>query len=489
MNTDDVPILRGQAGWLAIESAYANTITGVDPDDQPTINELLKQWRRHYTRNTLRTSYYLAHYHYNGVAYSIPPAMKALAKPMIGWPNKAVRALADLSVFEGIDAPDSLQTQVDDIIAANTFGVKIQQAIVSAYTHGCSFMTISGDDDIRITPRAADWSSALWDWGNDRIGAAMTIRDKDKDGYITRFDVWLPGKVYLCRRNSGTWQAERIETGFDQPTVVPIISDQQLYRPLGSSRITRPLMALTDLGLRTLVRMEATAEFYAAPRIWFLGANKGQVSPDTWGSIVSVINGIPAGRNGEKPELRQLTQASMQPHSDMLKTVALMVSSETDIPVNDLGITMDNPASAEAMAEAERKLSRTADRQNKRFGESIKSILAMALAAQGADEADIRQLRPIWAPTKEASDAARADWYQKVASTNPAFADSDVGLSRAGLTWDEIAAHRAYEKQQRTQNAIDELRAKIATAKTDTQEAAANGQQQPAAEQPQPGAA
>ena len=38
MNTDDVPILRGQAGWLAIESAYANTIAGVDPDDQPTIN-------------------------------------------------------------------------------------------------------------------------------------------------------------------------------------------------------------------------------------------------------------------------------------------------------------------------------------------------------------------------------------------------------------------------------------------------------------------
>ena len=179
----------------------------------------------------------------------------------------------------------------------------------------------------------------------------------------------------------------------------------------------------------------------------------------------------------------------MQPHSDMLRTVALMVSSETDIPVNDLGITMDNPASAEAMAEAERKLARTADRQNKRFGESIKSILAMALAAQGADEADIRGLRPFWAPTKEASDAARADWYQKVASTNPAFADSDVGLSRAGLTWDEINAHRAYERQQRTQNAIDELRAKIAAAKTDTQEAAANGQQQPAAEQPQPGAA
>ncbi|KAA8824241.1 phage portal protein [Bifidobacterium reuteri] len=492
MNAENAPILRGQAGWLAIESAYANTIQGVDDNDQDTINELLKQWRRHYTRNTLRTSYYLARYHYNGVAYSIPPTMKTLAKPMIGWPNKAVRALADLSVFEGVDAPDSLQHQVDDIIADNMLDVKLPQAIVSAYTHGCSFITISADDDgrIRIAPRAADWSSALWDWANDRIGAAMTIRDKDKDGYITRFDAWLPGKVYMCSRSGSTWQAERTDTGFDRPTVVPVVSDQQLYRPLGSSRITRPLMALTDLGLRTLVRMEATAEFYAAPRIWFLGANKSQVSPDTWSSIVSVINGIPAGRNGDKPELRQLTQASMQPHSDMLRTVALMVSSETDIPVNDLGITMDNPASAEAMAEAERKLSRTADRQNKRFTQSIKDIFALALAAQGADEADIRQLRPIWAATKEASDAARADWYQKVASTNPAFADSDVGLTRAGLTWDEINAHRAYERQQRTQQSIDELRAKLTIAKTNGQEDAANGQAyRPAAGQPQPGTA
>ena len=115
--------------------------------------------------------------------------------------------------------------------------------------------------------------------------------------------------------------------------------------------------------------------------------------------------------------------------------------------------------------------------------------MSIALAYQGADPDALRELRPIWAPVKETSDAARADWYQKVASTNPAFADSDVGLSRAGLTWDEIAAHRAYEKQQRTQYAIDELRAKSATAKTDTQEAAANGQQQTAAEQPQPGAA
>lgn len=116
--------------------------------------------------------------------------------------------------------------------------------------------------------------------------------------------------------------------------------------------------------------------------------------------------------------------------------------------------------------------------------------MSIALAYQGADPDALRELRPIWAPVKETSDAARADWYQKVASNNPAFADSDVGLTRAGLTWDEIKAHRAYEKQKRTEAAVDTLRARLHAAdQTATGTEAENGQQQPAAEQPQPGAA
>lgn len=485
-----------QDGWLAVESSFLGGIAGMDDDGMDATRALFKVWRDKYPRNILRSGYYLAHYRYKGIAYSIPQNMRDMAKPMIGWPNKAVRALSDLSVFEGMDAPDSLQSRVDELCDDNMLDVKVSQGIVSAYTHGCSFLTVSANGDGRalITPRSADWSAALWDWNRNRISAALTITDKDKHGYITAFRVWLPSRVWECRRdtglNPGRWTAEPHDTGFDRPTVVPLVSDEQLNRPFGSSRITRPLMALTDFGLRTLVRMEATAEFYAAPRIWFLGANKNQVSPDTWSSILNVINGIPADRNGNKPELRQLSQASMQPHTDMFRSIALMVAAETDIPATDLGITIDNPASAEAMAEAERKLSRTADRQNRRFGRALKDAIGMALLADGADETDIRQLRPLWASTKEVSDAARADYYLKIAQVNPSFADSDVGLTKAGLTWDEIKAHREWEKQQRSQQAVDQLRAQLHIAGQQTeQEVNANDGQQPAVGQPQPGAA
>lgn len=483
-----------QDAYLAVQSANITRINGVEDDDMPTIQKLLTTWRDHYARNMLRAEYYQARYRYNGVAYSIPKQMRALAKPMIGWPNKAVRALADLNVFEGFDAPDPLQAQVDELVDDNAWDTDISEAITSAYIHGCSFITVYEDPDepgrILMLPRSADWSAGIWDRRRRRLGSALTITDKDdRTGRITAFTAWLPGKVYEIDNSEGPWTARTIETNLDRPSVVPLVNDAQSYHPLGNSRITRTLMNLTDFGLRTMVRMEATAEFYAAPRVWFIGASK-KFTDDTWSSIVSVMNGMPANKNGDKPTMQQLQQASMTPHADMLRTIALMVSSETDIPVNDLGITMDNPASAEAMAEAERKLSRTADRQNKRFGRALKEAMSIALAYQGADPDALRELRPIWAPVKETSDAARADWYQKVASTNPAFADSDVGLTRAGLTLDEIKAHRAYEKQKRTEAAVDTLRARLHAAdQTATGTEAENGQQQPAAEQPQPGAA
>lgn len=123
----------------------------------------------------------------------------------------------------------------------------------------------------------------------------------------------------------------------------------------------------------------ATAEFYSAPKLWFLGASGDAFNKDLWQSAVSVINAIDVDMNGEKPELKQVSQASMQPHSDMLKTIAMLVASETSLPVNDLGIALDNPASAEAMSAAERKLSREADRQNRLFSASIRDAMDMAV--------------------------------------------------------------------------------------------------------------
>lgn len=459
------PKLTGSR-YLAMESSYVPGILGVDDEDMPTIRELLHVWRNKYPRNLIRSAYYDCKERFKDFGISIPDQIKTNVQAMIGWPELAVRSLSDLSDFQGFSIPDNQDNHgVEDMFDDNELDVNAGEAIVSAYKHSCSFITVAADpedpDRIVFTPRSADWSAGIWDRAHNRLSAALTITSDDEHGHINGFNVWLPGKVYECHGEILPWHAERYETNFDQPTVVALAYDRQMDRPFGHSRISRSLMALTDIGFRTIVRMEASAEFYAVPKLWFLGANKDAFSSDTWTSLISAINAIGYDEDGNKPEIQQIQQASMQPHSEMLKTMAMLVSSQTLLPVDYLGITLDNPSSAEAMASAERRLTRVADRQNKTFGRQLKKAMKMAVCLREGLRTppdDLRKIHPIWAPTREVSDGARADSFSKVAPLVDGYADSDIGLARLGLSHDEIIQLRESQKASRTKRNIDLIR-------------------------------
>jgi hypothetical protein len=442
---------------------------GIDADDLTTINDLLSIWREKYPRNLIRSRYYDARENLKDFGISIPNSIKNKVGAVIGWPEKAVRSLADKSTFEGFAVPDGNDNHgIARMMADNELDVDVSEAIISAYKHSCSFITVARDPDspedsprMIFMPCSADWSSAKWDRRHRRISGALTIIDDDAEGRITEFNAWLPGKTYHCTKNWGVWYAERFDTNLDRPSVVPLVYDKQMDRPFGRSRINRTLINLTDTAFRTIIRMEASAEFYSVPKLWFLGADPDAFSEDTWSSLVSAINAIGRDQDGTAPDLKQISQASMTPHGDMLETIAMLVSSQTDIPAENLGIRVTNPTSAEALAAAENSLTRTANRQNRFFGRQLINALTMAIQMQeGLRTApdDLLNVRPIWTPTKESSDASKADYYTKIASVNASFADSDVGLMKAGLNFDEIKALRKAQRQQRSQGRIEQLK-------------------------------
>ena len=311
------------------------------------------------------------------------------------------------------------------------------------------------------TPRSASHSAAIWDGVHNRLAAALTIQDADEHGMITAYNVFLPYRTYeITRVGETAWSAIRYDTAWPEPCAIAFVSDPQLTRPLGSSRISAPVMAATDAAFRTMVRMEASAEFYSVPKLWFLGASRDAFDADTWSNLVSAINGVSSDAEGEKPTMQQVQQASMTPHSAMLETIARLISSETDLPVDALGITSSNPSSAEAMAAAERRLTRRADRQNRVFGSQLVRLMRMAVCMR--DHLDtppegLNGIRPIWAPTREISDAARADAYVKISGVNPAYAASTVGLHRLGLTASEIASLQAAMTRENARTVLEGL--------------------------------
>lgn len=451
--------------FLTVESAFVGNIPGIPDDDMLMIRKLLEVWSKKYPRNLIRTKYVDAHEAFKDFGISIPDRIKSRAEAMIGWPAKAVRSLADLSVFEGFSYPNSDDVfNIGGIVEDNALDTVAPQVVTSAYTHSCAFITVYASPDALgepvLMPRSADWSAAIWDRQRNRLAAALTILNNDSAGRISEFQAWLPGKMWWCQRDLGGWHPRLTVSNLPGVSVVPFCYDAQLNRPFGRSRVSRPLMALTDIGFRTIMRMEGTAEFYSAPKLWFLGADENAFSTNTWKSLMSAINAISKDDDGDIPTLQQVQQASMQPHSDMLKTIALMVSSETNLPVNDLGITMDNPASAEAMAAAERKLSREADRQNIQFGRALKNAVVMAVQMRDhlrtvPDE--LRQVQPIWAATREVSDAARADAFSKIAAVEPAFAQSEVGWRYAGFSQSDIEQVLSVARRGQAQSVLSQL--------------------------------
>ena len=220
-------------------------------------------------------------------------------------------------------------------------------------------------------------------------------------------------------------------------------------------------MSLVDIAFRSMARMEATSEFYSSPKLWALGLDPEAFTSDTWSHLMNAINSVSRDEDGNVPEIKQVEQASMSPHTEMMRSLAMLCASITRVPVDYMGITLSNPTSAEAMASAERRLTRIADRQNTMFGRAVKRAVRIAVQLRdGLREApaELAGVSPVWAPTREDSDAARADAFAKVAGLIPGYAESDVGLERLGLAREEIVRFRADRAAARARDGIDRLR-------------------------------
>lgn len=423
-------------------------VAGVDQSELDTIKSLFAVWQSKYERNRVRSAYYDMKVRLKPSG-NIPAEAMRRIEAVSEWPEKAVSALAERSVFEGFVTPGGEQDPfgLSGILSDNRFDLELPQAITSAYKHSCSFMTTAlgdvaaGEPEVLVMAREATWSAALWDSRRRAVSAAMAITSTDDSGQPTAMDVYLPDAVLiLSRRPSGAWVTDRRPNPLGEVLIEPLAFDPQLTRPFGRSRINRAVMNITDRALLSIVRAEIASDFYAVPRMYALGASKEAFEGGHWQAAIDSWFAVTRDENGDVPTVGQFPQMTMQPLNDHYRTLATQFSGATGVPVSSLGIVTDNPPSAEAMYADDRRLTNTARAQNRVLGSSLKRVAQKVVRLRDGRDLDdeLRSIDTSWANPAFTSPSTSADALVKLSAVFPWLSESEVALEFAGFSHAEI---------------------------------------------------
>lgn len=440
-------------------------IAGVDDVELDAIRGLFNVWQSTNPRNVIRSRYRDMKVKIKPSG-NIPQEAIARVEAVSEWPDKAVSALAERSVFEGFVTPGGEQDPFDlrGLLKRNRFDIELPQAIDSAYTHSCSFITtargdvLSGEPEVLVMAREATWSAARWDSRRRVVRDMLAITETDDSGQPTAMDVMLPNTVLsLSRRPSGSWVSDRRSNRLGEVLAEPIVYAPSLTRPFGRSRINRAVMNITDRALLTIVRSEIASDFYAVPRTAILGVVEDAFRNGKWQAAVDVFLAFTRDENGNAPDVKQLPQMTMQPLTDMYRMIATQFSGATGVPVSNLGIVTDNPPSAEALYADDRRLVNTARTQNRIMGASLSRVAKRIVLLRDGDTPGLDDIDVSWQNPSFTSPATSADALVKLSSVFPWLADSEVALEFAGFSQAEITRLLADKQRAQADSRLSQL--------------------------------
>lgn len=449
----------------------------LEASEATLFTSMLRTIRQRRQRNHLRRNLYDAKSRLDRVGFSVPPHMVDFQTP-VGWAEKAVSVPAARVRREGFRLPGE-SSLMDDLQAIfdNNYAVRLESgAVKSSMKHGPAFVFVTpGDEDageprVVFSAKSALEATCVQDPRTGVVTSALEVVDRDS------VLLYLPGVVLEVVHDAGKWLVlEEVKQPHKLVLCEPYVWDWDLDRTFGRSRITRPLIGAIERGVRTLLRGEVTSEFFSAPQRSLLGADESHFTDkdgnriDLWKMITGGVWALPdvwdedEGKN-VRAQLQQLSQASMTPHFEMFKSIALQVASETSLPMSYLGVQENQPAAEGAIRAAEADMISLIEYQI-RMSYQLASVnlarKALAVFHKGVPDSmatDLRGLSARFADPGTPTVQARSDAALKY---QLAFPDGDpvLAMELYGLTDEQINRNVEHMRRGRASSVLDQLAA------------------------------
>lgn len=322
-----------------------------------------------------------------------------------GWCTKAVDNLADRLQFDGFEN-DNFGFM--DMFDMNNPDIFFDDAMLSALISSCAFVLVTkGADDVggnkTVRFQVIDGGNAtgIIDDYTKLLTEGYAVLDRDKYDNVKRYAYCTPGRTEIYEGDN-LIDAEDFDSKYC--ALVPIIYKPDAKRPFGHSRISRSCMDYAKSAMRTIKRMEISAEFYSFPQKYVTGLSEDVEIADKWRASMSAMLTFTRDADGNVPTLGQFQSASMSPHIEQLKGIASMFAGETGLTLDDLGFVTSNPSSAEAIKAGHESLRLIATKAQRCFGVGFKNVGYLGACIRDNKDyvrEELFKTNALWKPTFE----------------------------------------------------------------------------------------
>lgn len=454
-----------------------DNVIGLDDYTRKKLRKLLEVYEKHQIKNAEKDRYYEGKIRLADVNLGIA-LPDGFARLEIGcsWGAKTVDVLAARSMFDGfVGSSGNEAEQLTSIVSGNRLIAEYMKACRDELKYGCTFATLSADEDLgcKIRFHSPQTAAALWDGEAGRIDCGFAVIDTmpSEDELVwtpSLINVYTSEAIWVLEKDEDdVWRATEYRHKMGRPLMEALVWNATSNKPFGRSRIKEPIRRLIQGYVRTIANATIGLEFATSPQKYLLGVTDEQydviINQKFKQYVGSILASTTNPETGEKPSFGQLPQGNISSHVEMVRVLATQFSAATGLSVTDTGVVNDaNPTSADAVLAQTQTLVGMAEQLNTGNGDSLRVIAQMAIAIANditLDELTDEQLDVIAHFKNPAmpSVSATADAAIKIASARENFASTDIFLEMIGFDQADIRRIKAQEQRARGVAVLEEV--------------------------------
>ncbi|WP_297346213.1 phage portal protein [uncultured Mobiluncus sp.] len=356
---------------------------------------------------------------YNGtkqlsqMGVSIPPKVRAL-EMVVNWPRLVVDTMAEVLTvdgFEAADIPDDTIRGVWRVWQQTNMKSRSHLAHVEAMTQGISYALVSLTDSGMITTGVLPKDGIAVSYGLDgAVSEAVIVYSTftEQGSRVKRAAYYVPDRIEVYQETYGTWTKISSQRGCGLVPLVPIVNQTRLSDRQGRSDMEL-VIPFGDSASRSFTLLQLATELLSMPQRYILGGDlsKFRKADGSQPSMEEIYLGTLMV--SPKPDVKygQLDGARLSEVIAVLKHCAEMVSAMTGLPVAMLGVTTNNPSSAEAMRAAKERMISRGELKQDVFGDSWEQWARIVMAMQGKSLDGAETLNAVWRDIAVPSNSAK----------------------------------------------------------------------------------